>query len=176
MDNEERWIKLENTVRQVIREELQTFFEKLLRPELQQQLSLFGKKAAIKCVNGKWTGITEDQLSAWTEAFGAVDVESELKKAAAWIISNPHLAPKQHSRFINNWLAKCQDRSSIRSIPMKSEMPPLGQRRKACAYCSANATGSTGGIDHCSAHTHEAMDGKPRRMLGIIPKAVAGPD
>ena len=114
-----------------------------------------------------------EQMQAWKAAYGMVDIEAELKRAAAWIVSNPHLAPKsQLGRFLNTWFAKGQDRASIRSIPLKEERQP----KKACAYCSADATGSVAGILCCREHTRDAMDGKPRRMLGVVPKAVAGPD
>lgn len=55
-------------------------------------------------------------------------------------------------------------------------LPPLGERRKACGYCEANATGTVSGIPCCARHVHDAMDAKPRRMLGIEPKPVAGRD
>jgi hypothetical protein len=156
MGEEERWRKLEEIVRKVVREEL----------------SASGKKKKPEFANGKWQ-VTEEQMSAWKDAYGAVDIEGELKKAAAWIVSNPHLAPKkEYGRFMNTWLARAQDRSSLRSIPSREERQP----KKACAYCSEDATGSVGGILHCRAHLHDAMDGKPRRMLNVVPAPVAGRD
>ena len=157
MGEEDRWAKLEEIVRKVVREEI----------------AGIGKKKRPDFVNGKWV-VNEEQMAAWKEAYGAVEIEGELKKAAAWIVSNPHLAPKKEfGRFMNNWLARAQDRSSIRSIPTKQEEIV---KKKACSYCSADATGSVSGILCCSAHTRDALDGKPRKMLGVVPKAVAGPD
>jgi hypothetical protein len=61
-------------------------------------------------------------MQVWTEAYGSCDVQGELKKAAAWIVSNPHLAPKsQFGRFLNTWLARQQNQSSIRSIPTRND-------------------------------------------------------
>jgi hypothetical protein len=159
MGEEDRWVKLEEIVRRVVREEIRSL----------------GKKNKLGFEFGKWTGITEEQMEAWKAAYGMVDIEAELKRAAAWIVSNPHLAPKtQLGRFLNTWFAKGQDRASIRSIPTSQaeERKP----KKACAYCQADATGSVGPIPCCAAHTRDAMEGKPRRMLGVVPKSVAGPD
>ena len=156
---EDRWAKLEEIVRRVVREEVAAL--------------AVVKKVKLGFKNGRWTGITQEQMEAWKAAYGMVDIEAELKRAAAWIVSNPHLAPKsQLGRFLNTWFAKGQDRASIRSIPLKEERQP----KKACAYCSADATGSVAGILCCREHTRDARDGKPRRMLGVVPKAVAGPD
>src|SRR5678816_872478 len=102
-----------------------------------------GKKAKLEFIGGKWVGITEQQILAWREAYGMVDIDAELKKAAAWIVSNPHLAPKaQLGRFLNSWFAKHQDRASIRSIPLEQNKP----NRKLCAYCEKVGTGAVGGI------------------------------
>lgn len=156
---EDRWSKLEEIVRKVVREEIS---------------ALAGvKKAKLGFENGRWVGVTQEQMEAWKAAYGMVDIEAELKRAAAWIVSNPHLAPRsQLGRFLNTWFAKGQDRASIRSIPAREERMP----KKACAYCSADSTGTVSGILCCAAHVRDALDGKPRRMLGVVPAPVAGRD
>jgi hypothetical protein len=167
MSEEERW----NKVRQIVREECERIELRIL-----EVLDKHTKKAKVSFENGRWTGVTPEQLEAWKAAYGAVDIESELKKAAAWIVSNPHLAPKsQHGRFLNTWLARQQNQSSLRSIPSgKSE---AGPGKKLCSYCENVATGSVGHLWHCPQHLRDAMDGKPRSlMLGVVPKAVAGSD
>ena len=164
MGEEERWRK----VREIVREECERIESRIL-----EVLSKNGHKQKIEFVNGQFIGISPAQREAWGAAYGSVDIEGELKRAAAWIVSNPHLAPKsQLGRFLNTWFAKTQDRASLRSIPAKEERQP----RKACAYCSADATGSVGPILCCRAHTQDAMEGKPRRMLGVVPAPVAGRD
>ena len=158
MGEEDRWAKLEEIVRRVVREEI----------------SALGKKTKLGFENGRWTGITEEQMSAWKAAYGAVDVEGELKKAAAWIVSNPQLAPaKLHGRFLNTWLARQQNQSSLRSIPTRQ--PEQGPGKKLCAYCDQVSTGVVNGLSHCRAHALDAMDEKPvPRMRGVQAKAVAG--
>ena len=174
MEAVDKWAKLEEIVRRVFREELASLGRQVVSEELEKQLSLFGKKPKPGFENGRWTGITEEQMSAWKAAYGAVDVEGELKKAAAWIVSNPQLAPaKLHGRFLNTWLARQQNQSSLRSIPTRQ--PEQGPGKKLCAYCDQVSTGVVNGLSHCRAHALDAMDEKPiQRMRGVQAKAVAG--
>lgn len=165
MGEEERWKK----VREIVREECERIEARIL-----EVIERSGKKTKVEFQNGRWTGITEEQMNAWKAAYGAVDIEGELKKAAAWIVSNPHLAPKsQHGRFLNTWLARQQNQSSIRSIPTRQPEP--GPGKKLCAYCDQVSTGVVNAISHCRAHALDAMDEKPTpRMRGVVAKQVAG--
>ena len=158
MGDEDRWTKLEEVVRRVVREEI----------------AGLGKKAKLDFINGRWVGVTPEQLEAWRAAYGSVDIDSELKKAAAWIVSNPMKAPKnQLGRFLNTWFSRTQNTLSIRSIPTPSEMR---QARKLCSYCEKVATNSPNRIWACDDHTHDAMDQKPVPMFknGVVAKPVAG--
>jgi hypothetical protein len=161
VSDEGRWAKLEEIVRRVVREEI----------------AGLGKKQQIKLVGGKWVGISEEQRASWSEAYGALDLEAELKRAAAWCVSNPHLAPKsQMGRFLNTWFARGQNTASIRSIPSHAERPTVIPK-KLCAYCERVSTGTVNGISHCDAHSHDAMDRTPRPfMRGVVAKPVAGAD
>ena len=165
MSDEDRWTK----VREIVREECERIEARIVAV-----LQKHGK-AKLEFVNGRWVGVTPEQLEAWKAAYGAVDIEAELKKAAAWIVSNPHLAPKsQFGRFINTWLSRTQNTSSIRSIPTRSEMHQ--EHKKLCVYCSKVATSSPNRIWACDDHTLDAMDQKPAPMfkLGVVAKPVAG--
>lgn len=157
---EDRWAKLEEIVRKVVREELSTW-------------SPQKAKSKIGFKHGLFTGLGEIEIAALEAAYPAVDIKAEIKQAAAWIITHHEDAPRSNfGAFLNTWLRKHQNQHSLRSVPAQREEI----KKKACSYCSSDATGSTSGILHCSLHTHEAMDGKPRRMLGIVPKPVAGSD
>lgn len=147
MGDEDRWAKLESIIRRVVGEELDVRGLK--------------SKTKIGFVNGKWIGVTDDQLSVWRSAYGSVDINAELMKAAAWIVSNPMKAPKREiGRFLNAWFSREQDRLSIRSIPTRSET----LKNKICAYCDRPSNGQmVSGIYHCPEHWREAMDGKPAR-------------
>ena len=159
MSDEDRWAKLEQIITRVVENALDS-----------RGLTA---KTKLGFANGKWTGVTEHQLSAWKAAYGSVDIQDELNKMAAWIVSNPMAAPKNNfARFANTWLSRCQDRSAIRSIPTRSEVET---KRKHCAYCPNIATGSVGGVWACSSHMSDAMEGKPQaHMWGVVAKNVAG--
>ena len=145
MSDEDRWKKLEEIVRRVVREEI---------------TALVGKKTKVGFSNGKWIGITSEHMAAWAEAYPGVNIEVELRRAAAWIVSNPVGAPKTNfARYLNSWLAKEQNRAAIRSIPV-DKRAWAGDQEVTCAYCEARATGTVGGIRHCRVHLHDAMDGK----------------
>ena len=160
MTEEDRWAK----VRQIVREENELLEQRLLA-------ALGKSKGKVDFVNGRWLGITEQLTQAWSSAYPAVDIHAELNKAAAWILSNPTLAPKsQFSRFLLTWFSRTQDRSAIRSIPTRSE-----EKKRHCAYCPAVATGMTSGIWSCREHVRDAMEGRPAgHMWGVQAKNVAG--
>lgn len=166
MGEEERWRK----VREIVREECERIEARIL-----EVIEKHTKKPKVEFQNGRWTGVTEEQMNAWKAAYGAVDIDGEMKKAAAWILSNPHLAPsRQPGRFLNTWFARQQNQASLRSIPSKRDLEP-GPGKKLCAYCDQVATGSVGTIWACSKHTMDAMDRKPiPHMRGVEAKAVAG--
>jgi hypothetical protein len=162
---EDRWEK----VRLIVREECERIEKRIL-----ESLKNTGK-LKIKFENGRWVGVTEEQIEAWNAAYPAVDVEQQLKLAAAWIMSNPTQAPKSnYPRFLNTWLTRQQNQASLRSIPTGPR--PTERKQKLCAYCDRPNTGSVNGIWHCDEHSRDAMDMRPRRMLGVVAKPVAGRD
>lgn len=165
--SEERWKKLEEIVRQIVREECQRISQNILTVIEKSGAA----KAKVEFINGKWVGITPILLDTWRAAYGAVDVEAELSKAAAWLAANPLKTPKsQCARFLNAWLARSQNQASIRSIPTRSE-----EKKRHCAYCPAVATGMTSGIWSCREHVRDAMEGRPAgHMWGVQAKPVAG--
>jgi len=59
----------------------------------------------------KWENISEENKKLWNEAYPACDIELELKKMKAWILS---AGAKGHKRnwlkFITNWLSRTQDK------------------------------------------------------------------
>lgn len=59
---------------------------------------------------GKFTNVN-GQYDIWCEAYPAVDVMGELKRMAAWLISNPKNKKSDYPRFINTWLSKAQDKA-----------------------------------------------------------------
>ena len=60
---------------------------------------------------GEWRHIPDHLMATWKKAYPAIDVQAELAKAAAWIISNPRNRKKNYSRYLTNWLSREQDRA-----------------------------------------------------------------
>lgn len=57
-------------------------------------------------------------IEKWQEAYPAIDVLRELRKAEAWLISNPKNSKSNYERFLNNWLSRAQDKApSARASP-----------------------------------------------------------
>lgn len=166
MTEEERWEK----VRLIVREECERISQQIL-----EVIEKHKKRPPLKIVNGQLTGITPELKQSWGYAYGAVDMDSEIRRAVAWILSNPQAAPKNIERFLNNWFTKCQDRAALKAIPTsRAEVATI--KRRACAYCSDDSIGSVSGINHCRAHYQDAYEERPRRMLGVVAKPVAGAD
>jgi hypothetical protein len=59
---------------------------------------------------GTWS-VSDLLQSQWGTAFPAVDVQSELAKAAAWLLANPKNQKSNYARFLTNWLTRAQDRA-----------------------------------------------------------------
>ena len=163
MTEDERWSK----VRQIVREENEALLAKILSAVATKA------KTKLELVNGRWVGVTEDQMNAWREAFPAVDIDGELKKMAAWIVSNPVMAPKsQVGRFVNSWLTKSQNMASLRSIPTERKTEV---KLKLCAYCDKVGADNVNGRWACADHFRDALDNTPiPHMRGIVAKPVAG--
>ena len=60
-------------------------------------------------------------LPAWRKAYPAVEIESEVAKAAAWVMANPKNRKSNYARFLTGWLSRAQDRAPARgSAPTDS--------------------------------------------------------
>ena len=56
-------------------------------------------------------GITPEQLALWKENYPAIDVETEIKSASAWLDGNRKNRKTDVKRFLVNWLKRAQDRA-----------------------------------------------------------------
>ena len=61
------------------------------------------------------TGLTDKDYSDWTEAFPAVDIQTEIKSACQWLVDNPKKRKKQVRRFLTNWLRRCQEKGGSKN-------------------------------------------------------------
>ncbi len=58
----------------------------------------------------EWENITEEDKKIWKEAYPACDIEQELKKMKAWVLSAGAKGHKKNwVKFITNWLSRSQD-------------------------------------------------------------------
>lgn len=142
MTEEQRWKKVEEIVRKVVSEEMDARGFKL--------------KAKLSFSGGRWVGITEEQQEAWKLAYPSVNIQQQLQLAAAWIVSNPTLAPKSnYPRFLNTWLTRQQNQASLHAIPTARTI-----QHKTCDYCEKPSSGFTNGHNACDEHFAKAMYGE----------------
>src|SRR5690349_5571170 len=118
--------------------------------------------------------MSDEQNEAWGGAYGGLDLEAVWKKCGGWCLSNSHLSPKSRiGCFVNTWFAKGQNQASHRSIPVERATEV---KVRLYGYCGRGSTGTVNGIPPCDEHSTDAMDMKPRRMLEVVAKPVAGRD
>jgi hypothetical protein len=72
-------------------------------PEGNQKILFDFKTGEFLNLNGK--------AEFWQKAYPAINVLSEIKKAAAWLIANPKNKKSDYPRFLNAWLSRAQDRA-----------------------------------------------------------------
>lgn len=65
--------------------------------------------------NGQWDGIREADAQDWAVAYPALDIDTELFRAAEWIKANPANRKSNWRRFLTNWFSRAQDRAPRRA-------------------------------------------------------------
>lgn len=68
------------------------------------------RRISFDYVLEKFVGIEEGDLEKWRELYPAVVLETELPKIGRWLLKNPTRRKKNVFRYIDNWLAKEQER------------------------------------------------------------------
>lgn len=63
----------------------------------------------LQMQGGKQYVVPNDLIAAAREAYPLVDIEREIKRAAAWLVSNPTKRKKDAPKFLNNWFKGTQD-------------------------------------------------------------------
>lgn len=71
-------------------------------------------KADFNFESGLFLGISDERVDGWSKAYPALDVETELAKAAAWLVANPAKRKKNYMRFLVNWLSRAQEQGGDR--------------------------------------------------------------
>jgi hypothetical protein len=75
-------------------------------------------KVQFSFETGKFRGISDEHVSRWCDAYPALEIETELAKAAAWLQANPAKRKKNYQRFLVNWLSRSQERGGDR-VPVR---------------------------------------------------------
>jgi len=72
-------------------------------------------------------GINSKDMDVLSETYPACNIEAELKKMHAWLLSNPAKAKKKNFfRFITNWMSRHQERGGGRqSNPISEDASPV---------------------------------------------------
>lgn len=60
---------------------------------------------------------TDKHFPLWQKAYPALDLKTELSKAAAWMVANPKNTKSNYARFLTNWFARAQDRAPATNSP-----------------------------------------------------------
>lgn len=67
----------------------------------------------LPAISGSDVPVTEAQIAEWSEAYPAIDVLSEVRKAKVWLDANPKNRKTKSgmARFVVNWLSRAQDKA-----------------------------------------------------------------
>jgi len=80
--------------------------------EEQKKSESKSSKVGFDYATGKFTNLAGTQyLDIWADAYPAINLIQEIKKAAAWLLSNPKNRKTDLPRFLNNWLQKAQNQT-----------------------------------------------------------------
>lgn len=63
---------------------------------------------------GRFVGITDDMKRLWAEAYPALGLETEIAKAAAWLLANPRNRKSNYPKFLTGWFCRAQDKAPAR--------------------------------------------------------------
>ena len=69
------------------------------------------EKITFSFDDGSYSGITDQKLALWKEAFPAVNIEHHIKRSAVWLLANPKNRKSNYEKFITNWLQREQDKA-----------------------------------------------------------------
>lgn len=76
-----------------------------------KSLNAADKKISFDYKLGQWEGIEVKDARGWELAYPALDIETELFKAAEWIKANPANRKSNWRRFLTNWFSRSQERA-----------------------------------------------------------------
>lgn len=91
--------------------------------------------------SGSFTDLSEEQIAFWRDAYPGVEIDAELRRAAAWIDANPSRAPTTRVKsFLNAWLAKSA-KALAATLPKGVTDHAVATRQKTRSAIAAGLTG-----------------------------------
>ena len=86
------------------------------------------EKITFDFSSGGFSGITPQKAALWKEAFPAVAIEAETKRAAIWLMENPKNKKSNYGKFLSGWFSRTQDRApKAEPFKQRNKMPsPAG--------------------------------------------------
>lgn len=91
---------------------------------------------------GRFFAVGKRQVEAWSDAFPAVDVLAEIRRAHAWVEADPRRRKVRWKRFLVGWLGRAQDRASVvPPIPPPRASPAQEMRRLMQPYTGSDDRG-----------------------------------
>ena len=88
------------------------------------------KTFLVKISSTQSVELPSELILVWAETYPKDFLDEELKKARAWVLSNPHKAPKSAwGRFFNSWFARGWEkyRTTLKSNPTKISVEDLDE-------------------------------------------------
>jgi len=87
------------------------------RYHLNSDVILHSKKQSVKLFSiifnketRKFENITPDDIIMWEEAYPAVAIEQEIKRAEVWLHSNPTKTKSNYKKFLDGWFSRTQNK------------------------------------------------------------------
>ena len=77
-----------------------------------------------------FTGISDQVLARWSQAYPACDLKSQIARASEWLMANPAKRKRNPGRFLVNWLSKAQEKGG--------DIPSNGKNRNSSNTSSRN--------------------------------------
>jgi len=108
-------------------------------PSSPAHATLKKSKASFDYATSKFIGLSGDMLTAWSEAYPAIDVRSEIANAKVWMLANPKNRKSNIERFLTNWLSRAQDNAPRIAGHANNQRPHPGQDTSAAGRVRANA-------------------------------------
>ena len=118
-----------------------------------------------------FNGIIPEEMSRWSEAYPAVDIAGEIRRAAEWLLSNPTKRKSNYRRFLINWFSRTQERGGskknlggVETTSPKTRLFPITGKSCSKPNCKMPAVykDTSGSYDTylCTEHLPESVKKK----------------